>query len=108
MSEGKMRNRFRNGVAVRIVIGIAVSVIGGFSGTQTSRLQGIHPEIPVVTSQTFTVTSTNDSGAGTLRQAILDANGNPGADTIAFNISGTGAKSIFLQSVLPTITEAVT
>ena len=38
---------------------------------------------------TFTVTKTNDSGAGSLRQAILDANANPGLDTIAFNIAGT-------------------
>ncbi len=30
---------------------------------------------------TFTVTKTNDSGAGSLRQAILDANANPGLDT---------------------------
>jgi hypothetical protein len=27
---------------------------------------------------TFTVTNTNDSGAGSLRQAILDANASPG------------------------------
>ena len=39
---------------------------------------------------TFTVTNTNDSGAGSLRQAILDANGNGGVDTIAFNIAGSG------------------
>jgi len=36
----------------------------------------------------FTVTNTNDNGAGSLRQAILDANSNPGADAIAFNIPG--------------------
>ncbi|MFO0699340.1 MAG: DUF4347 domain-containing protein, partial [Nitrospira sp.] len=36
---------------------------------------------------TFTVTNTNNSGAGSLRQAILDANGNAGTDTIAFNIA---------------------
>src|SRR5688572_23214049 len=35
---------------------------------------------------TFTVTNTNDSGAGSLRQAILDANANPGQDMISFNI----------------------
>ena len=29
-------------------------------------------------ANTYTVTSTADSGAGTLRQAILDANANPG------------------------------
>ncbi|MCA9208003.1 MAG: DUF4347 domain-containing protein, partial [Planctomycetales bacterium] len=35
----------------------------------------------------FTVTNTNDSGAGSLRQAILDANALGGTDTITFNIS---------------------
>jgi hypothetical protein len=33
---------------------------------------------------TFTVLNNLDSGAGSLRQAILDANTNPGADTIVF------------------------
>ncbi len=36
----------------------------------------------------FTVTNTNDSGAGSLRQAILDANASMGLDTIAFDITG--------------------
>jgi hypothetical protein len=56
---------------------------------------------------TFTVTNTNDSGPGSLRQAILDANNNAGADTIAFNIPGT-AGTITPASPLPTITDAVT
>ncbi|MEO5330719.1 MAG: DUF4347 domain-containing protein, partial [Magnetococcus sp. YQC-5] len=34
---------------------------------------------------TYTVTSAADSGVGTLRQAISDANSNPGADTIIFD-----------------------
>ncbi|MBX9581092.1 MAG: hypothetical protein K2X87_12355, partial [Gemmataceae bacterium] len=37
---------------------------------------------------TYTVTNTNDSGAGSFRQAILDANAATGADTIRFNIAG--------------------
>ena len=37
---------------------------------------------------TFTVTNTDDTGPGSLRQAILDANAAPGLDTIAFNIPG--------------------
>src|SRR5260370_26054653 len=35
---------------------------------------------------TFTVTNNADSGPGTLRQAILNANTNTGPDTINFNI----------------------
>jgi len=33
---------------------------------------------------TFTVENTNDSGPGSLRQAVLDANTNPGPDEIVF------------------------
>jgi virginiamycin B lyase len=35
---------------------------------------------------TFVVTNNTDSGPGSLRQAIVSANGNPGADTINFGI----------------------
>lgn len=54
---------------------------------------------------TFTVTNTNDAGPGSLRQAILDANGDPGADTIAFNIPGPGLHTIRLLSALPALTD---
>lgn len=50
---------------------------------------------------TYTVTSTADSGASTFRQAITDANANPGADEIAFNISGTGPHEIVTTDYLP-------
>lgn len=67
---------------------------------------------------TFTVTTnidipstTPDSGAPsqplTLRQAILDANANPGTDTIVFNISGAGVHTISPLSQLPTVTDPV-
>jgi len=56
--------------------------------------------------QTFTVTTADDAGAGSLRQAILDANAAAGADTIAFSI-GIGAASIQLSSELPDITGPV-
>ncbi|MEK6322315.1 MAG: VCBS repeat-containing protein [Acidobacteriota bacterium] len=56
----------------------------------------------------FVVINTNDSGVGSLRQAILDANNSAGADTISFNIPGAGTKSINLQSSLPIVTGAVT
>ncbi|HKQ06987.1 MAG TPA: BACON domain-containing carbohydrate-binding protein [Blastocatellia bacterium] len=57
---------------------------------------------------TFTVTNTEDAGAGSLRQAILDANANPGADTIRFQIPGSGVPTIAPLSPLPDLTEAIT
>jgi titin len=55
---------------------------------------------------TFTVTSTADSGAGSLRQAILDANADPFVDTIAFSIGG-GVQTIRPASQLPLLTKPV-
>jgi hypothetical protein len=55
---------------------------------------------------TFTVTTTNDGGAGSLRQAILDANATPGADAIHFNI-GSGPQLIRPTNALPVITDTV-
>jgi hypothetical protein len=60
------------------------------------------------TLATYTVTNTNDSGAGSLRQAIVDANANAGADTIAFNLDLATDDSINLLSTLDAITEQVT
>lgn len=53
------------------------------------------------------VMNTNDANAGSLRQAILDANANPGVDVIDFAIPGSGPHRIRLASPLPAITEAV-
>lgn len=55
---------------------------------------------------TYTVTSLSDAGVGSLRQAIIDANANPGADTIAFASGVTG--TITLASDFPNITDALT
>jgi hypothetical protein len=44
---------------------------------------------------TFTVTTTADSGAGSLRQAITDSNASAGVtDTIAFSITGAGCGGV--------------
>src|SRR5215475_398330 len=59
-------------------------------------------------ASTFVVTNTNNSGPGSLAQAILDANANPGADLITFNIPGSGVHTISPASPLPTITDPVT
>ncbi|AUX69730.1 hypothetical protein CHX26_09660 [Porphyrobacter sp. HT-58-2] len=50
------------------------------------------------------VTNTLNSGSGSLRDAILLANHNPGPDTIAFAIPGAGPHTITLTSPLPDIT----
>ena len=59
---------------------------------------------PAHASTTFTVTNTNDSGQGSLRQAILDANATAGTDVIEFEISGSDVHTIAPTSQLPTIT----
>jgi choice-of-anchor A domain-containing protein len=59
------------------------------------------------TPQTYTVTNVNDSGSGSLRQAILSANSHSGKDNIKFNIAGSGVKTIKLSSALPAITDPV-
>jgi len=43
-----------------------------------------------VPAATRVVTKTNEAGPGSLRQAVDDANANPGPDTITFNIAGAG------------------
>jgi hypothetical protein len=55
----------------------------------------------------FTVFTTDESGDGSLRQAILDANAHPGADRIVFAIPGAGVHRIELSTELPPLTEAV-
>src|ERR1017187_10040262 len=57
---------------------------------------------------TFTVTNMADSGLGSLRWAITNANANPGPDTINFHIIGTAPFTINLLSTLPAVTNPVT
>ena len=56
----------------------------------------------------FQVTSIADGGPGSLRQAMLDANAQPGADSIHFAIPGSGPHVIQPASALPGITSPVT
>jgi hypothetical protein len=64
-----------------------------------------------VSANTFTVTSTANAGAGTFRQALLDANANPGDDDVEFNIAGCPGSppvcTIAPASALPIVTGRV-
>src|SRR5262245_47676514 len=58
------------------------------------------------------VANHNDSGPGSLRQAILDSNAHPGRDVILFNDQtgkspGPVARSISVFSPLPSLTDPV-
>ena len=57
---------------------------------------------------TFVVSNTDDSGPGSLRQAILDSNNDSGAtNTIDFDIAGPGVQTIFPLATLPAISSPV-
>jgi hypothetical protein len=81
-----------------LVMGFALAALMSFSLVLSSK--------PAY-ADAFTVTNALDSGAGSLRQAISDANASQGADTIRFNIPVQAVHTISPTSELPTITEAV-
>ncbi|TAH40522.1 MAG: hypothetical protein EYC71_13420 [Gammaproteobacteria bacterium] len=63
---------------------------------------------PPALAATFVVGNTSDAGAGSLRQAILDANAAAGSNEIHFAIPGVGPHTIALASQLPGITSSLT
>ena len=86
-------------------VDFAPSLNGYLSGRGTNQLT-INGDPSIADLNVFSVTNTNDIGAGSFRQAILDANASSGKDIIAFNI-GTGLATIAPSSILPIITDAV-
>jgi uncharacterized repeat protein (TIGR01451 family)/CSLREA domain-containing protein len=90
------RRRLRlGGVGRRASLASLCFLIVGLTGAQSAPLA------------VYTVTNTNDSGAGSLRQAILDANASAGSDQIAFAIPGSAPFTIQPASPLPNVTQAV-
>jgi uncharacterized repeat protein (TIGR01451 family) len=79
--------------ALALGLGLALAVLVGLGGN-----------LPRARAATYTVTNTNASGPGSLRQAILDANGNTGHDTIDFSTTG----AIVLTDALPAILDDLT
>ncbi len=62
----------------------------------------------VARADNYVVTNTADSGAGSLRDAIEQANARLGADTITFSIPGSGPQLIRPSWPVPAITDPVT
>jgi subtilisin family serine protease len=72
------------------------------SAPNTARLN-----IGFASSAAISVTNTNDSGAGSLRQALTDANANGNFSVITFNIAGGGNQVITPSTPLPVITQPI-
>jgi predicted outer membrane repeat protein len=85
-----VRKQGRNRIAVASGTAVALGAIAAGSPAEAA---------------TFNVTNLNDSGAGSLRQAIEDANGAAGADTILFQAGLTG--TIVLTTGQLSITDSV-
>ena len=69
-------------------------------------ISSIEPLEARIAPATFIVNTQANAGAGSLRQAIINANSTTGADAI--NFVGSGLLHIMLVTPLPDITEAVT
>jgi hypothetical protein len=102
---------------VALVSTSAVMLAASFTAQALPKITGsLAPTVPALRpgaapAMTFTVTNTSDSGAGSLRQAILDSNANPPppnmTNLIQFNIPGSGVHTITLASTLPEIDQPV-
>ena len=90
---------------------VQIADINGQALTIDSIIDGQMVVLPP--AEIWVVTNTNDSGPGSLRWAIEQANANAGPDSIVFNIpttdpgydSGTGVWTIQPDSALPALTD---
>jgi parallel beta-helix repeat protein len=94
--------------AINVTLPVAVAA-GQFITATATDSAGNTSEFSAcrVVASGICVTNTNDSGAGSLRQAITDANASASLNLIAFCIPGPAPYTINLMSALPTITDPV-
>ena len=78
----------------------ATDIAGGDDGTLSTN----QSQLPYWAIRTI---NTDDAGTGSLRQAIIDANGLTGTHYLDFSISGTGPFTISPTTALDDITESV-
>ena len=108
-----------NGANIVVSIVVRPTTAGSLTNTATVSATGTDPvsannsatattTVTPAVPATYVVTNSLDNGAGSLRQAILDANAHTGPDSITFAIAGSGVRSIVPATALPTITSPVT
>jgi hypothetical protein len=88
-----------------VPVGQFISATATDPGGNTSQFSA--DQVVTGSPLSFTVINTNDSGPGSLRQAIRNANFVRGINTIDFKIPGTGPQVIHLLTPLPEITDPV-
>ncbi|MEI7852918.1 MAG: hypothetical protein WCJ06_04370, partial [Planctomycetota bacterium] len=115
---GPVQVKFNGVTATSVFVNAATQITATVpTGATTGLISVTTPGGTVTTTTNFTVTSsfvtpyivtnTLDSGRGSLRQAIDDANATADDDVIEFNISsGTNPYIIILNSALPNILDA--
>ena len=93
--------------AVAIGQSVTATATSGSTAANPNDTSTFATSVPVASP--FVVTNTSNSGTGSLDQAILNANMNPGSgpEVISFDIPGTGPFTIAPTSPLPTITVPV-
>ncbi len=107
-TDGSGMNNFTVSFAAGILEGRFVSATATDPFGNTSEFSLNVAATSTVSGQTFTVVNTNNSGAGSLRQAIIDANAAITVhDTITFAITNVST-TITPTSALPAIIDPVT
>jgi CSLREA domain-containing protein len=91
---------------VRAGLAVVLTALGGAAAAAPGLVQA--QTAITVTSAADTNDGVCDAADCTLREAIVEANDAPGAETIAFAIPGDGVRTITLSATLPRITETVT
>ena len=86
---------------------VTIASVSSNTGENTPPVETL-PSTPTEVPFTMVVTNPFDSGPGSLRQAILNANAHAGfTDTISFKIPGSGVHTISPLSALPSLSEPV-
>jgi titin len=91
-------------ISIRVGVLLALFISGNGLPSLAGQNGAVH--LPTQTQNTFTVTNTNNTGPGSLSQAIAAANAAPGMDSIVFSVV-SGPQSIIVTSGLPAITDPV-